>query len=231
MQRVAMLSVHTSPLAQPGTGDGGGMNVYVRALASALARAGVAVDVLTRAEHPEQPPVRRGRARLPGAARRRAGPCAPVPLHELPDLVGAFTDAARAHARAVRRRLRRAARELLGVGRGRAPAQARARPPARHHVPHARPREGRGRSGRRRRRCGRASRPRSCAAPTSSSRRRRGAATSSCATTAPIPTASRSSRRASTTTSSRPATAPRRRRTLAPRRAARCCCSSVASSR
>jgi len=56
MQRVAMLSVHTSPLAQPGAGDGGGMNVYVRALGSALARAGVAVDVLTRAEHPEQPP-------------------------------------------------------------------------------------------------------------------------------------------------------------------------------
>ena len=71
MQQVAMLSVHTSPLAQPGTGDGGGMNVYVRALGSALARAGVAVDVLTRAEHPEQPPCRRRRARLPGAARRR----------------------------------------------------------------------------------------------------------------------------------------------------------------
>src|SRR2546423_1296703 len=56
MQRVAMLSVHTSPLAQPGAGDGGGMNVYVRALGAALARAGVPVDVLTRAEHPEQPP-------------------------------------------------------------------------------------------------------------------------------------------------------------------------------
>ena len=52
-----MLSVHTSPLAQPGTGDGGGMNVYVRALASALVAAGVDCDVLTRAEHPEQPPV------------------------------------------------------------------------------------------------------------------------------------------------------------------------------
>ena len=39
MQRVAMLSVHTCPLAQPGTGDGGGMSVYVRALGSALARA------------------------------------------------------------------------------------------------------------------------------------------------------------------------------------------------
>ena len=57
MQRVAMLSVHTSPLAQPGSGDAGGLNVYVHALASALARAGVAVDVLTRLEHPEQPPV------------------------------------------------------------------------------------------------------------------------------------------------------------------------------
>src|SRR5262245_56871726 len=94
MQRVAMLSVHTSPLAQPGTGDGGGMNVYVRALASALARAGVEVDVLTRAEHPEQPPcvdVEPGFRVL----HVPAGPCAPVPLRDLPDLVGEFTDAAR----------------------------------------------------------------------------------------------------------------------------------------
>ncbi len=52
-RRVALLSVHTSPLAQPGTGDGGGMNVYVRALASSLARAGVLCDVITRAEHPD----------------------------------------------------------------------------------------------------------------------------------------------------------------------------------
>ena len=49
-----MLSLHTSPLAQPGAGDGGGMNVYVSSLASALARAGVECDVLTRAEHPDQ---------------------------------------------------------------------------------------------------------------------------------------------------------------------------------
>ena len=93
MQRVAMLSVHTSPLAQPGTGDGGGMNVYVRALGSALARAGVGVDVLTRAEHAEQPPVVEVE---PGfrVLHVQAGPCAPVPLHELPELVGDFTDAA-----------------------------------------------------------------------------------------------------------------------------------------
>src|SRR4051812_8857832 len=36
-----MLSLHTSPLAQPGAGDSGGMNVYVRELVSALAQAGV----------------------------------------------------------------------------------------------------------------------------------------------------------------------------------------------
>lgn len=51
-RRVALLSLHTSPLAQPGTGDGGGMNVYVHALATHLARAGLMCDVITRAEHP-----------------------------------------------------------------------------------------------------------------------------------------------------------------------------------
>jgi D-inositol-3-phosphate glycosyltransferase len=89
-----MLSVHTSPLAQAGTGDGGGMNVYVRSLGSALARAGVAVDVLTRAEDPEQPPVA---IVEPGfrVLHVPAGPVAPVPRHELPALVGEFSDAAR----------------------------------------------------------------------------------------------------------------------------------------
>ena len=49
MQRVAVLSMHTSPLAQPGVGDGGGMNVYVRELVSALAHAGVDCTTYTRA--------------------------------------------------------------------------------------------------------------------------------------------------------------------------------------
>ncbi len=47
MIRVAMLSMHTSPLAQPGVGDGGGMNVYVRELAASLARLGAHCDVFT----------------------------------------------------------------------------------------------------------------------------------------------------------------------------------------
>ena len=48
MQRVAVLSLHTSPLVQPGQGDGGGMNVYVRELVSALAHAGVDCTTYTR---------------------------------------------------------------------------------------------------------------------------------------------------------------------------------------
>ena len=48
VRRVAMVSVHTSPLAQPGTGDAGGMNVYVLETARQLVRRGVEVDVFTR---------------------------------------------------------------------------------------------------------------------------------------------------------------------------------------
>jgi len=45
---IAVLSMHTSPLAQPGVGDSGGMNVYVRELAGSLARAGLDTTVFTR---------------------------------------------------------------------------------------------------------------------------------------------------------------------------------------
>src|SRR5690606_27666437 len=55
--RVAMLSVHTSPLDQPGTGDAGGMNVYVAELSRALARRGARVEIFTRATGSSQPEV------------------------------------------------------------------------------------------------------------------------------------------------------------------------------
>lgn len=57
MDRVAMISLHTSPLDQPGTGDAGGMNVYVLELSRRLAARGVAVDIFTRATSSKQPPV------------------------------------------------------------------------------------------------------------------------------------------------------------------------------
>lgn len=48
VDRVALLSVHTCPLDQPGSGDAGGMNVYLREVAVRLAEMGVAVDIFTR---------------------------------------------------------------------------------------------------------------------------------------------------------------------------------------
>ncbi|HEV8585224.1 MAG TPA: glycosyltransferase [Methylomirabilota bacterium] len=55
--RVAMLSVHTCPLAALGGKETGGMNVYVRELARELSRMGVAVDVFTRSQNPAIPRV------------------------------------------------------------------------------------------------------------------------------------------------------------------------------
>ena len=55
-RRVAMISLHTSPLDQPGTGDAGGMNVYVVELAKRLATRGIEVDVFTRATTSALPP-------------------------------------------------------------------------------------------------------------------------------------------------------------------------------
>ena len=49
--RLAVLSLHTSPLTQPGAGDSGGMNVYIRELVSSLAQAGVDCDVYVRRWH------------------------------------------------------------------------------------------------------------------------------------------------------------------------------------
>ena len=90
MRRLAVLSFHTSPLAQPGTGDSGGMNVYVRELVSALAQAGVPCDVYTR----------RWRADLPAEVAVEpgfrvvhvdAGPPDEVVKEDLPALVPEFT--------------------------------------------------------------------------------------------------------------------------------------------
>lgn len=88
--RVAMLSLHTSPLAQPGSGDSGGMNVYVRELAAGLAHHGADVSVY----------VRRWRADLPreielepGVRVVHVGAGAPELSKEaLYDIVDPFTD-------------------------------------------------------------------------------------------------------------------------------------------
>ena len=91
MARLAVISYHTSPLAQPGTGDGGGMNVYVRELSSALARLGHEVDVYTRRDNTQ---VRDMVAVEPGFRVHfvTAGPATALERDELPDHVAEFTD-------------------------------------------------------------------------------------------------------------------------------------------
>src|SRR6201996_2839678 len=56
-RRIATISVHTSPLDQPGTGDAGGLNVYVVEVARRLAARGVEVEIFTRAVCRDAPPV------------------------------------------------------------------------------------------------------------------------------------------------------------------------------
>jgi D-inositol-3-phosphate glycosyltransferase len=92
MARLAVLSYHTSPLAQPGTGDGGGMNVYVRELSSALARLGHEVDVYTRRDNKQ---VRESVLVEPGFRVHHvtAGPACALERAELPRYVNEFTDA------------------------------------------------------------------------------------------------------------------------------------------
>lgn len=60
LSRVALLSVHTCPLATLGGKETGGMNVYVRELARELGRRGIAVDVFTRSQNPKLPRVSQG---------------------------------------------------------------------------------------------------------------------------------------------------------------------------
>ena len=96
MARLAVLSYHTSPLAQPGTGDGGGMNVYVRELASAMARQGHEVDVFTRRDSRAQASIQLVE---PGFRVHHvsAGPARPLARHELADHVKVFTDRVAEH--------------------------------------------------------------------------------------------------------------------------------------
>lgn len=97
MSSVAILSLHTSPLVQPGLGDSGGMNVYVRELSASLAQAGVEVRVY----------VRRWSEDLPDRVRVEPGlevvhvDAGPVSLakEDLPSVVEEFADAVAADLR------------------------------------------------------------------------------------------------------------------------------------
>ncbi|HXA58000.1 MAG TPA: D-inositol-3-phosphate glycosyltransferase [Streptosporangiaceae bacterium] len=90
INRVATISVHTSPLDQPGTGDAGGMNVYIVEVAKRLAARGIEVDIFTRATCRGQQPV----VELsPGVLVRHivAGPFEELDKNDLPRQLCGFT--------------------------------------------------------------------------------------------------------------------------------------------
>ena len=89
-RRIATLSVHTSPLDQPGTGDAGGLNVYVVEVAKRLAAQDIEVEIFTRAVCRDTPPL----AELaPGVLVRSvvAGPFEELDKTDLPAQVCDFT--------------------------------------------------------------------------------------------------------------------------------------------
>ncbi len=88
IERVAFLSIHTSPLAAPGTGDAGGMNVYVHELATTLAGRGVRVDTFTRGSRPGEVEV------IPGyrVIDLPIGPAGDIGPESLADVVGDFAE-------------------------------------------------------------------------------------------------------------------------------------------
>jgi D-inositol-3-phosphate glycosyltransferase len=95
--RVAVISLHTSPLDQPGMGDSGGMNVYVLSVAERLAEQGIAVDIYSRCHGENAPQVEH----LGSGTRLihvQAGPCAPLPKESLPSILPRFLDGVLEHA-------------------------------------------------------------------------------------------------------------------------------------
>jgi D-inositol-3-phosphate glycosyltransferase len=91
MLRIAMISVHTCPLALLGGKETGGMNVYVRELSRELGRMGVEVDIFTRSQDPTITRV------VPMADSVRvihlpAGPEAPLPRERVYEHLDEFVD-------------------------------------------------------------------------------------------------------------------------------------------
>lgn len=91
LERVAFISLHTSPTASLGRSANGGLNVYVRELCAALAERGIASDVFTRSTSSPAPTVER-LGRLSRVVYLPAGP-PEASKYELFEHVGAFAEA------------------------------------------------------------------------------------------------------------------------------------------
>jgi D-inositol-3-phosphate glycosyltransferase len=99
---IAMLSVHTCPLATLGGKETGGMNVYVRDLSQELARRGHHVDVYTRSQNPDIPRISQKLGASVRVIHVPAGPERPYDKHRVYDHLPQFVDGVLAQAEADR---------------------------------------------------------------------------------------------------------------------------------
>lgn len=90
LKRVAILSVHTCPLATLGGKKTGGMNVYVREFSHELAQRGVKVDVFTRSEDDCQPTIKHDLGHGARVIHIQAGPEKPIPTVEIAAYLNEF---------------------------------------------------------------------------------------------------------------------------------------------
>lgn len=103
MQNIAIISDHASPLAELGSVDAGGQNVYVAQIAAELGRRGCAVDVFTRRDAPSLPPVVQWQPNV-RVVHVKAGPERFVPKEHLLPHMSEFARNVEAHCRDSARR-------------------------------------------------------------------------------------------------------------------------------
>jgi D-inositol-3-phosphate glycosyltransferase len=95
--RIALISVHTCPLATLGGKKTGGMNVYIRELSAELGRRGIEVDVFTRSQDPCVPHVNdSGLGVCARVIHVPAGPEEPLSTHDIYPFLPQFVDEVRA---------------------------------------------------------------------------------------------------------------------------------------
>lgn len=98
--RVAVLSVHTCPLAMLGGKKTGGMNVYVRDLSRELAKHGVVIDVFTRSQDSYVPMISHSLGYGARVIHVKAGPELPIPVNDIADYLDEFVQSVTAFAEA-----------------------------------------------------------------------------------------------------------------------------------
>lgn len=91
LHRLAILSVHTSPLAPMGGKKTGGMNVYIREFAQEAAKRGIQVDIFTRRSDANEPKIDTALGENIRVIYLEAGPIAPLPPDEIFPYLSEFT--------------------------------------------------------------------------------------------------------------------------------------------